>query len=287
MEDKSSILKGIAYSLSKRYIAGASTAAMLKVVGKINEDLKAKTTVTFLNNHVNDLVKARYNANTYMQTAKQLSRLGLRADVSLRPSQIGSTISNGLFKKNANALLSCMEDGSRLWIECENSTGNNGTLYSLRRIGEDYSKLGVELNVDDSLEYISHKLPEDVAIKLFYHKNSADKAHSEAYIKVIDKIASTSRPTMVSSRDLKWLGRISRAKKAYKRNLTFEMPLGYNNKLMGLIKDSRYASIYVPYGKDWVPYVLNRIAEGRVKRIAERVLKNGNGASDGNKKKGK
>lgn len=287
MEDKSSILKGIAYSLSKRYIAGASSASMLKAVGRINEDLKAKTTVTFLNNHVNDLVKARYNTNTYMQAAKQISRLGLIADISFRPSQIGSTISTGLFKKNANALLSCINDGARLWIECEGATGNNGALYSMRKIGENSDKLGVELNVDDSLEYVSHKLPSNLAVKLFYHKNSADKAHSEAYAKVIDKIASSGRPTMVASRDLKWLGRMSRAKKAYKRNLTFEMPLGYNNKLMDLVKDSRYASIYVPYGKDWVPYVLNRIAEGRIKRIAEKILKNGNGASDGNKKKGK
>jgi hypothetical protein len=59
----------------------------------------------------------------------------------------------------------------------------------------------------------------------------------------------------------------------YKRNLIFEMPLGYGSKKVAELSKAKInMSVYIPYGKDWVPYALNRPVGGRMKRIAITVL---------------
>jgi hypothetical protein len=68
------------------------------------------------------------------------------------------------------------------------------------------------------------------------------------------------------------INKIASSNKDYKKNLTFEIPLGSSNKLVKLQKSRLNASIYVPYGKDWIPYFINRLAEGRIRKIAVALL---------------
>ena len=40
-------------------------------------------------------------------------------------------------------------------------------------------------------------------------------------------------------------------------------------------------SLYVPYGKDWAPYIVNRLAEGKRRGIAAKLLGNVDDEIDG------
>ena len=72
---------------------------------------------------------------------------------------------------------------------------------------------------------------------------------------------------MLASNDTGWMRSMVRGNEAYKRSLMFEIPLGYSmRRLNGLAKGRNALSLYVPYGKDWAPYIVNRLAEGKMRR---------------------
>ena len=72
---------------------------MLKKVREIN-DRGWHATVTLLNDHVTDLSKAKYNTNAYSQVVRELTRLHLNSDISIRPSQLGYRLDGEAFSAN-------------------------------------------------------------------------------------------------------------------------------------------------------------------------------------------
>ena len=89
------IIRKVAYGLSRKYVAGTTSASMLKKVREIN-DHGWHSTITLLNDQVNDLGKAKYNTNSYCQVVRELTRLHLSSDISIRPSQLGYGLGGGL-----------------------------------------------------------------------------------------------------------------------------------------------------------------------------------------------
>ena len=74
LDGDNGILRKVAFGLAKKYIAGSTTASMLKKVREMN-DRGWHATVTLLNDNVTDLSKAKYNTNAYSQIVRELTRL--------------------------------------------------------------------------------------------------------------------------------------------------------------------------------------------------------------------
>lgn len=102
LNDEQGLIQKIVFRLVKKHIAGSTLDSALKQIRESNAK-GIHATVTFLNEKVDDISKARYNANTYVQFIKQSSRLHLNADVSLRLSQMGYHLNGGYLEK-------CLED---------------------------------------------------------------------------------------------------------------------------------------------------------------------------------
>ena len=99
LDDKNGIRKKVAFGLAKKYIAGSTTSSMLKKVREIN-DRGWHATVTLLNDNVTDLSKAKYNTNAYAQVVRELTRLHLNSDISIRPTQLGYGLDSKAFDAN-------------------------------------------------------------------------------------------------------------------------------------------------------------------------------------------
>ena len=87
MEDNN-IVKKLVFRFIRRHIAGTTTDSAIKAALQLNES-GIKATLTFLSEGAKETNKARYNVNAYSHLLKQISRLRVNADVSLRPGQIG------------------------------------------------------------------------------------------------------------------------------------------------------------------------------------------------------
>ena len=269
LDQSDGLISRIVYRFARKYIAGNTTASMLKVVGRLNAE-HLHTTVTFLNNNVHDPAKARYNTKSYMEAARQLTRLSLEADISVRPSQIGYSFDGALFNRNIDDILDvCDGRNMRIWLEGED--GLSGA--ELARIYAELRKrkrdIGIELYNQKDIEEIRLGPRDHVRV----WNGSKDNHNRKGDALWIQEMAKSGASITVSGRDLVWLAAVAKGAGAIKKHLIFEMPLGYNTGRMSkLTKGCKAHGVYVPYGMDWVPYVTNRIAEGNVRKIAAAVL---------------
>lgn len=292
MEKKDNNLIGkLVFRLVKKHIAGSTSSAVLNVIRDLNNK-GMHTTVTLLNDHVDDQTKARYNANAYIQFIKQLSRLQLDSDVSIRPSQIGGNVDTDLLEWNMNEIVNAANQGNqRLWIE-EESSGISNVVQLYRKFKPKCSSLGVEVRPDYSDvegEEVSKLFSGKDMVKLRCHIDEG-KPHPKGvdklrlYRNYIDVLMAKKVHLTVLEHDQKLISRLVSLSKDYKKNLIIEIPLGYNGKPSKSAKGRLNMSVYVPYGKDWIPYFINRLAEGRVRNIAVTLL-NGQTNVDTNAKK--
>ncbi len=89
----------------------------------------------------------------------------------------------------------------------------------------------------------------------------------------IDRLVDNDTSVTVFSQDEKFMSSLLRANRGHRKNLAFEVPLGYNAKRVNaLIKSKANVGVYVSYGKDWIPYAINRLTEGRIRDIAMALL---------------
>ncbi len=291
-EEQHGFLKKFIFKLVKKHMAGATSASAIKMLQQLN-DKKLAGTVTFLNENDITKVKAKYNANSYMQLMKQISRLNIKSDVSIRPSQIGYGIDRKAAEENMSDILECAEsNGIYVWIESGMHAGSIDPLdiYKTHRskmlcfelpINAFYkSNNGIEKALGTGckvkiLPYSTYGADAEISKKRVKRldKINSHKKELDAYSDIVRTLLNKDMKVTLFSSDEKFLERFAELNKDYRRNLIFELPLGYNNKRMSmLMKKKINLSVYVSYGKDWVPYAINRLAEGHIRDIAKALL---------------
>ncbi len=297
-EQRDSLIKRVVYRLVKKHIAGSTADSALTLVRELNGK-GMHATVTFLNEGANDVTRARYNANTYSQIARQIARLHLNAGISVRLSQVGLLPSD-------NALERCMEDiikvtkpyGINLWLESEDHVSTDELFSIYRRYRQVHKPIGIELPIWEPLDksFIRDNIREGDFVKLvsYTHKKGAPakiekngkgqngdsdgksrskKEELAVYVSNIGRLLQEGATVYVLEPDEKMIAKLGGFSKEYKRNLIFELPLGYNNRHMArLLKMRIRMGVYIPYGKDWTPYVINKLTEGHMRDLAAAVL---------------
>ncbi len=281
MDGDNGILRKVAFGLAKKYIAGSTTSSMLKKVRETN-DRGWHATVTLLNDNVTDLSKAKYNANAYSQIVRELTRLHLSSDISLRPSQLGYLLDGKAFSANLSQLGGLVNGGgSRIWLEHEEGVDQR----AVARI-YDYMKkscsLGIEVRPGQGGSDLEEFVGAGDSVRVCYDSRFEHEGSAKLYSGLLDSLRASRAKVILSSNDTRWMRGMVRGNDAYRKSLMFEIPLGYSTRrLNGLAKGRNSLSLYVPYGKDWAPYIVNRLAEGRLRGIAAKLLGNPNDEIDG------
>ncbi|OJI08229.1 MAG: hypothetical protein BK997_00780 [Candidatus Micrarchaeum sp. ARMAN-1] len=282
------LIKRLVFKLVKKHIAGSTSASVIRTVKQLN-DKNVSATVTFLNENAATPLKIRYNINSYIEMIKQLSRLNLEAEVSLRMSQFGYLDSKEQAVNALDEIVSTADKyKKRLWIESEGAIIQS-SIFDVRDRYDGTSDVGVEVPADYLARYTNGTIPKPMLsykyIKLMTlaqpesgtapkKKEKSKKDSQESlYYKCIAKLAENDVNTIVFSHDEKILAKLMAGSKSYKKHLRFEVPLGYNRKRFGMmLKSDQKMSVYVAYGKDWVPYAINKLTDGRIRDIAKAVL---------------
>jgi proline dehydrogenase len=281
--DNQGIRGKVAYGLSRRYVAGSTTSSMLKKVREIN-DHGWHATVTLLNDNVTDISKAKYNANAYSQVVRELTRLHLNSDISVRPSQIGYRLDQGTFEANLAQLGKLVNGGgARVWLEHEEGMDQRDIARIFKAMKKGYS-MGIEVRPGQGGSDIEEFIGAGDSVRVCYDNRFQHADSPKLYSGLVDSLCSRKARVILGSNDTRWMRSMVRGNEAYKKSLMFEIPLGYSTRrLNGLAKGRDTLSFYVPYGKDWAPYIVNRLAEGKTRRIAAALLGRINDESDGRK----
>ncbi len=286
------LIKRLVFKLVKKHIAGSTTASVIRTVKQLN-DKDISATITFLNENANTPARIKYNVNSYSEIIRQLTRLNLRTDISLRLSQLGYLYDKEQAINALDSIVSTSEKyGKRLWIESEASILQSN-IFDLESRYKGNKNIGVEVPMDYVFKYTNGSIPKPMLsynnIKLLAspmatsesngkkQSKPKQKKHNQDrnsnYYKCISKLGDSKIDTTIFSHDEKTLLSLFDECDGYKKDLRLEVPLGYNRKRFGmLLKSNPRMSVYVAYGKDWVPYAINKLTEGRIKDIAKAVL---------------
>ncbi len=267
----------------RRFISGETLDEALPAIRRLR-DAGMGTTVDVLGESVTAEVEARAAAGRYVALLDALARDGVDRNVSLKPSQMGLAIDAALARENiARVVAKATEVGAFVRIDMEDHTTTDATLDLWRAVrpagaqdaGPDGADVGVVIqaalrrsgrDVEDMIEAGArvrlckgaYKEPEAVAY--------ADKAEVDgAYERLMLRLMRAARYPAIATHDVRLIQRaieVAKVEGIARDAFEFQMLYGIRRDLQEQLVGAGWrVRVYVPFGAQWYPYFMRRLAE--------------------------
>jgi len=275
--------------LSRRFVAGTTIEDALAATKAMNQ-LGLSVSVDNLGENVTNADEARHSAQLYHQLLDQMQAQGLNANVSLKLTHMGLDVDEAMAYEIASGVV---EHAARLnsfvRIDMEGSAYTQRTLDFVHRLHAQPENAGHTGAVIQSYLYRSEKdveqlLAERIRIRLCKgaYKESpevafARKADVDAnYLKLMKMLLKSGVYHGIATHDEEMIrGTIEFAQeeKIAPSAFEFQMLYGVRRDLQQkLIKEGWRCRVYIPFGTEWYPYLMRRLAERPANAIF--ILKN-------------
>jgi proline dehydrogenase len=270
----------IGQRLSSRFVAGTQVEDVLKVASKLNQK-GITATVDNLGENVTNVEEARASAQLYHQLLDQIAARKLQANVSLKLTHMGLDVDENLARELVTGLVqkaAGMTPPNFVRVDMEGSpytqrtldfvhelhrmpgnAGRVGTVIQsyMLRAGADIEKLladGIRIRLCKG----AYKEPPDIA---FQKKSDVDAN----YVKLMKMLLKSGIYHGLATHD----ENIINAAKAFASQekiprdaFEFQMLHGIRRDLQrGLVRDGWRMRVYIPFGTEWYPYFMRRLAE--------------------------
>jgi proline dehydrogenase len=280
-----------AWKMASRFIAGESLAEGLNTIKQLNSK-GINATIDHLGEHTDSPEQARKATVDIIQALDGIEVAGVHSNVSVKLTQIGLAISDELCLQNleqiVNKARSC---NSFVRIDMEDSTVTQRTLDILRMLQKrGYDNVGIVIQaylyrseddirrlLDDCIKVRlckgAYKEPSNVAYPKMKDVNSG---YDRCAALLIDGALSKDCPVVSTNGKIPPIpalathdpDRIIFAKRYAEKvglpkdALEFQMLNGIRRDLQEqLVKEGYWVRVYVPYGTEWYPYFMRRLAE--------------------------
>ena len=274
MEEGESLFERIGYKLVEKHIAGKTMSAAIAKALMMNEkDLLAD--LTFLSEVPDNRAKISYITNTYMQLARQMGRFGIRGAMTVPIDQLGSAISVDVACESIEKIQrTCRHYATFPWYQ----VGSNENDIKVALCLENKEDFGMAFCDSETLSKFMKKnkmrnvklvVEAERDVKELLGEKSAKGAGRGEIASAMSKAKGV---TIMCSNDeaMKKLAKASRQDGKY----TFEFEFGDSEKRWERIaRKGVQISIYMPFGKDWVRYAINKVPEGHIRSFASELIK--------------
>ena len=114
--------------IARRFVAGKSPASALEHARQLNDD-GVGAILNLLGEHYEERDPADEDAEIYRDLLAELGGSGLDACISVKPSQLGLDVGEGLFRENLERVVeAAAEHGRFVWVDMEGHTTTDATL---------------------------------------------------------------------------------------------------------------------------------------------------------------
>jgi proline dehydrogenase len=268
-----------------RFVAGERREQALDALESLRDE-GFRTTVDILGESVTSEAAARAAADEYIGTIDALTERGLDRNVSLKLSQMGLGVSGDLCRENvARILARAVERNAFVRIDMEDHTTTDATLAvwrelrpaaapddpdpttggdagvviqsALRRSAADVDAL-IAAGARVRLCKGAYVEPASVA---FQDKAEVDAAFETLMLRLLRE----GRFPAFATHDDRLVRRaieVARAEGIAPERFEFQMLYGIRRDLQEQLRRSGYGvRVYVPFGTEWYPYFMRRLAE--------------------------
>ena len=258
--------------IANRFVAGETEAGAIDYA----EELNGRGVGAILNRlgeHYRSPEPAEADAEAYLDLLDALDAAGVRACVSVKPSQVGLDVDEALFRENVGRIAARGARRSRsVWLDMEDHTTTDATLAAFESAAADHpSTLGVALQANlkrtvDDLEAISG-VPGKVRLVKGAYDPPAEVAYrgaevDEAYRELIDRAFDRFNGSIaVATHDQGMLDHAADRAVETGRDFEIQMLMGVRERLQYELAGSHDVWQYVPFGGRWAAYFARRLAE--------------------------
>ena len=270
----------IGQKLSSRFVAGTHVEDALRVTQAVNQ-AGMTASVDNLGESVTNPDEARLSAALYHQMLDEIAARGLKANVSLKLTHMGLDVDEVLACELVTGLVTkaaAMKPANFVRVDMEGSAytqrtldfvhelhrqpGNQGCVGAviqsyMRSAEEDIAKLlacGIRIRLCKG----AYKEPEEVA---FQQKSEVDTN----YVKLFKILLKSGVYHGLATHDENIINQVKAfaiQEKIPRDAFEFQMLYGIRRDLQKkLIKDGWGIRVYIPFGTEWYPYLMRRLAE--------------------------
>ncbi|MFQ5353928.1 MAG: proline dehydrogenase family protein [Thermodesulfobacteriota bacterium] len=268
-------MKGFTGYLAGRYIAGTERGDAIEVCRELNEHGLAAT-IDILGEGVTEEKHAEAAVTEYHSLLDEIQSTGIESSISLKLTHLGLDISRELTEKNLRKILRKARDLCIfVRLDMERSKYTEETMSIFLKLHEDFPDTGIAIQsaLVRSPQDIKTLISARAKVRLvkgaymeppgigFQEKKLVDINYTTLMKRLLLSGAGTAIAThdeaiINEARDFTLKNKIS------KEDFEFQMLLGIKRTLQKKLAEEGYkVRVYVPYGKDWMAYVLRRLKE--------------------------
>lgn len=266
---------GASRRVARRFVAGETLDDAVEAAREVNRRLQLAS-LDLLGENVSDEAGARRAAEGYLAVFDRIAQERLDANVSLKLTQLGLDLSEDLCLELLEKIVAhATSQGNFVRIDMEGSAYTQRTVEIAKRVRARYTGVGTvvqaylyrtEKDVQDLLAAGcrlrlckgAYQEPPEVA---FPKKSDVDAN----YVKLMKMLLpsgiyhgiATHDPAMIeATKDF------AREQNIKRDQFEFQMLYGIRADLQEkLVRDGFRVRVYIPYGVDWFPYFMRRLAE--------------------------
>lgn len=264
-----------ARKLPERFIAGETLPDALAAVIRLR-DAGFEFTLDHLGESVTDAAAAESTCRSYLNILDRLAGEGQRPNISVKLTGLGLALNEDLARRNVAAIAErARRHHGFVRIDMEGSPFVERTLRVFRGLGAPRESLGIviqsylyrsEKDVDDliamgarvRLVKGAYKEPAEVA---FPRKADVDAS----FVKLTQKLLASGGYHAIATHDRAMIAAtqdFARRQKIAPDRYEFQMLYGVQRHLQReLVRQGYRVRIYVPFGAQWYPYFMRRLAE--------------------------
>jgi proline dehydrogenase len=261
--------------LASRFVAGNSLNEALPAVKQLNET-GFRVTLDYLGESVSDRAEAEQATDIYVESLEIIERSEADSTISLKPTQLGLDIDEDFCAENvARVVRRASELGSFVRIDMEDSDHTDSTLRVFRKVFAQHRNVGcvIQSYLHRSEEDVKQLVEIGAPVRLCegaYDEGPEvafqDKRDIDAnFVRLMKLLLGGGAPTAIATHDDRM---IEATRQHVAENgigtddFEFQMLYGVRRDYQAsLIADGYGMRIYVPYGEQWYPYFMRRMAE--------------------------
>ncbi|MBV9689920.1 MAG: proline dehydrogenase family protein [Ktedonobacteraceae bacterium] len=264
-----------ARNISHRFVAGEVLNEAVQATRVLNSK-SIQATLNLLGENVSDEKQARAATQEYMTLLDAIKQAEIDANISLKLTALGLDISHSLCEENIHAILEHAQSSSIfVCIDMEDSSYTEQTVDITLRMHEQFKHVGtvIQAYLYRSMEDIKQLIARGVRVRLvkgaykeskavaFQHKSEVDGS----YVKLMMPLLAHGNFPAIATHDEAIIDAACRRVSDYgigKSTFEFQMLYGVRRDLQEkLIHWGYNVRVYVPYGSQWYPYLIRRMAE--------------------------
>jgi proline dehydrogenase len=285
----------IGQRISARFVAGTEVADAIRAAAAVNQ-FGAGVSIDNLGENVTNADEARGSAKLYHNLLDEIAAHKLNANISLKLTHMGLDVDESMAYEIVSGLVAkaaSMSPKSFVRVDMEGSPYTQRTLdfvHELHRVPGNEGCVGAVIQsymrcAEGDVEKLlteririrlckgAYKEPEDIA---FQKKSEVDAS----YVKLMKILMKSGVYHGLATHDesiIKEAKAFATRENIPRNAFEFQMLHGIRRDLQqGLVKDGWKVRVYIPFGTEWYPYFMRRLAErpANVLFLVKNLLRN-------------